>query len=129
MSRAVSGAAVQFTDLHWLTLYAYLRIFASMKPKEIREKAEEALSLLKALASHNRLMILCQLVDGERPVGELAQLLDVTETVVSQHLGLLRRDGLVTSRREGQVVYYALKGEEARRVLETLYDIYCAPRS
>jgi len=100
-----------------------------MKPKEIREKAEEALSLLKALASHNRLMILCQLVDGERPVGELAQLLDVTETVVSQHLGLLRRDGLVTSRREGQVVYYALKGEEARRVLETLYDIYCAPRS
>lgn len=100
-----------------------------MNPEEIRERAGEALSLLKALASHNRLLILCQLVDGERSVGELAQLLDVAETVASQHLGLLRRDGLVTSRREGQVVYYALKGEEARRVLETLYDIYCAPRS
>lgn len=99
-----------------------------MQLAEIRDSATEALSLLKALASHNRLMILCQLVDQERAVGELARALDIGETVASQHLSLLRRDGLVTTRREGQAVYYALNGDAARRVLETLHEIYCSPK-
>ena len=93
----------------------------------MRDKADQALALLKALASHNRLMILCQLVERERSVGELAELLDVREPAVSQHLALLRKDGFVKFRRDGQTLHYSLDGEEARRVLETLYDIYCAP--
>lgn len=104
-----------------------MRIFASMNQKEMRANVEKATSLLKALASPNRLMILCQLVEGEHSVGELARLLDLRDTVVSQHLSLLRRDGLVTPRREGQTIYYSLRGEDAGKVLQTLYDIYCAP--
>lgn len=98
-----------------------------MNPDVMRERADEATSLLKALASRNRLMILCQLVEGERSVGDLALLLDLRDTVVSQHLGLLRRDGLVAPRRDGQTIYYSLHGEEVGKVLQTLYEIYCAP--
>ena len=97
-----------------------------MQAKDIQEAADRAVALLKALASRNRLMILCTLVEGERSVGALAEELGLRDTVASQHLALLRRDGLVKSRRDGQTIYYALAGDEARRVLATLYDIYCA---
>lgn len=98
-----------------------------MKPEEIREQAGKALSLLKALGSHNRLMIACQLVERERSVGELADLLGTREAAVSQHLALLRKDGLVTPRRDGRTIHYSLAGDAPRRLLETLYEIYCAP--
>lgn len=97
-----------------------------MNPQDIRENADQALSLLKSLASHNRLMILCQLVETERSVGELAGLLGVREAAVSQHLALLRKDGVVKSRRDGQTIHYSLKGDAASKVLHTLHDIYCA---
>ena len=70
-----------------------------MQAEDIRKQAEKAVTLLKALGSHNRLMIACQLVEGERSVGELANLLEIGETVVSQHLSLMRKDGLVAARR------------------------------
>lgn len=98
-----------------------------MNSDKMHEKADEATELLKALASRNRLLILCQLVGGERSVGELAKRLDLRGPVVSQHLGLLRRDGLVAPRRDGQTIYYSLQGKAAVRVLETLYDVYCSP--
>jgi len=97
-----------------------------MKSEEMQEAADRAVALLKALGSRNRLMILCTLAEGERSVGALAGEMGLRDTVVSQHLGLLRRDGLVQSRRDGQTIYYALAGDEARRVITTLYDIYCA---
>ncbi len=90
-----------------------------MNSDKMRENADAATELLKALASRNRLLILCQLIGGERSVGELAKRLELRGTVVSQHLGLLRRDG--------QTIYYSLQGKAAGRVLETLYDIYCSP--
>lgn len=92
----------------------------------MQEKVDEATALLKAMASRPRLMLLCMLVDGERSVGALATDLGLRDTVVSQHLGLLRRDGLVQGRRVGQTVYYSLAGEEVQRLLATLHDIYCA---
>ena len=98
-----------------------------MKAEDIREQAEKAVALLKALGSHNRLMIACQLVEGERSVGELADLLEIGETVVSQHLSLMRKDGLVAARRDGRSIHYSLSGDATRRVLETLYAIYCSP--
>ena len=73
-----------------------------MQAEDIRKQAEKAVTLLKALGSHNRLMIACQLVEGERSVGELANLLEIGETVVSQHLSLMRKDGLVAARRDGR---------------------------
>ena len=96
-----------------------------MKVKQIQENADKAEALLKALASRNRLLILCTLVEGERSVGALAKALGVRESVISQHLGLLRRDGLVQGRRDGQTIHYALAGENAKRLLTTLYQIFC----
>jgi len=94
----------------------------------MRENAHKASTLLAAMANEKRLMILCQLVERERSVGELADLLDARPSTVSQHLALLRKDGFVASRRDAQTLYYSLVGEEARAMLETLYTLYCTPR-
>lgn len=89
--------------------------------------ADKASDLLKSLANRNRLLILCQLVGGERSVGELADFLQVRDSTVSQHLALLRKDGLVETRRDGQTIWYSIASEPARRVLEVLYQFYCPP--
>lgn len=81
--------------------------------------------MLKAIANKHRLMILCQLVEGECKVGDLAALLEIRESTASQHLALLRRDGLVNTRREGQMIWYTLASEPVRRLVSTLYEIYC----
>jgi DNA-binding transcriptional ArsR family regulator len=91
------------------------------------EKAESAAELLKSLANRHRLLIVCQLIEGERSVGELAEFLGIRDSTVSQHLALLRKDGLVVTRREGQTIFYSIGSAPARAVLETLYGIYCAP--
>ncbi|MBS0274708.1 MAG: helix-turn-helix transcriptional regulator [Proteobacteria bacterium] len=93
----------------------------------MREQAAVAEEMLKALANRHRLMILCQLVGGERPVRDLADFLGLRDSTVSQHLALLRRDGLVETRREGQTIWYSLASEPMRRLVETLYEIYCGP--
>jgi len=89
--------------------------------------AGQAEELLKAMANRHRLMILCQLIDGERSVGELAELLELRDSTVSQHLALLRKDDLVSTRREGQTIWYSIASEPARRLVETLYQVFCAP--
>lgn len=88
--------------------------------------ADQASELLKALSSRHRLLIICQLVDGERSVGDLAEFLSLRDSTVSQHLALLRKDGLVLARREAQTIYYSIASDPAREVLKTLYRIYCA---
>nr|WP_173363502.1 metalloregulator ArsR/SmtB family transcription factor [Bradyrhizobium sp. ORS 278] len=88
--------------------------------------ADQARDLLKALSNRHRLLIVCQLVDDERSVGELAAFLGLRDSTVSQHLALLRRDGLVTARRDGQTIHYSIASEPAREVLKTLYQVYCA---
>lgn len=91
----------------------------------MRDQASAAEEMLKALANRHRLMILCQLIDGEHSVGDLAQFLGVRDSTVSQHLALLRKDGLVSPRREGQTIWYALASEPVRRLVGTLYEVYC----
>ncbi|WP_200914679.1 ArsR/SmtB family transcription factor [Bradyrhizobium viridifuturi] len=89
--------------------------------------ADQAGNLLKALSNRHRLLIICQLIDGERSVGELAEFLDLRDSTVSQHLALLRKDGLVSARRDGQTIFYSIASEPARKVLQALYEAYCAP--
>lgn len=96
---------------------------------KMRSQAAAAEEMLKALANRHRLMILCQLNGGENSVGELATMLGVRDSTVSQHLALLRKDGLVSTRREGQTIWYALASEPVRRLVSTLYDIYCGPQA
>ncbi|HWA49095.1 MAG TPA: metalloregulator ArsR/SmtB family transcription factor [Dongiaceae bacterium] len=88
--------------------------------------AEMVSELMKSLAHPKRLLILCQLVEQERSVGELARLLDMREAAVSQQLSLLRKDKLVATRREGQTIWYSLPREDVRALLAYLYETYCA---
>lgn len=93
--------------------------------QEMREHAGDATRLLKALANENRLMILCTLSEGELSVGQLNQRVDLSQSALSQHLAVLRRDGLVRTRREAQTIYYALADGPVGRIIGVLHDIYC----
>jgi DNA-binding transcriptional ArsR family regulator len=97
----------------------------NLEPHALKASADDACALLKALANPHRLMIVCTLIDGEQSVGALAQLLGVRETLASQHLGLLRRDGVVAARRDGQTIYYGLSSGKARALVETLSRLFC----
>jgi DNA-binding transcriptional ArsR family regulator len=92
----------------------------------MQEHADEAVAVLKALGSRNRLLLLCQLVEGEHSVNELADRLELPQSVVSQHLSLLRRDGLVAGRREGQSIYYGISDHRAKALMAKLFDLFCA---
>ena len=89
--------------------------------------ADSASDLLKALANRHRLLIICQLIDGERSVGDLAEFLGLRDSTVSQHLALLRKDGLVAARRDAQTIYYSIASDPAREILSALYRVYCTP--
>ena len=90
-------------------------------------RASEATSLLSAMCNEKRLMILCQLIDNERTVNELAKLVGAPQPTVSQHLGLLRREKLINVRQDGRTRFYSLAGNEAREILSTLQSLYCDP--
>ncbi len=98
-----------------------------LDPKRMMTAADGASELLISLANRHRLLILCQLSDGERSVGELAAFVGLRDSTVSQHLALLRKDGLVKARRDGQTIWYSIASTPARRVLETLFDVFCRP--
>jgi DNA-binding transcriptional ArsR family regulator len=89
------------------------------------EQAKKASDFLKALAHESRLLILCMLAEGEKSVTEIERLLALRQPTVSQQLARLRMDGLVTTRREGKVIYYSLASEEARVILGAVYDVFC----
>lgn len=95
----------------------------------MREHASHAAQLLKALANENRLLILCLLAEREFSVSELNLELDLSQSSLSQHLALLRAEGLVISRREAQLIYYSLAPGPAFEVVSTLHRIYCADHS
>ncbi|KJE35079.1 ArsR family transcriptional regulator [Thalassospira sp. HJ] len=96
-----------------------------MELNNLEEKAEQASTLLKAMSNQSRLLILCQLNEGEKSVGELERIVGLSQSALSQHLARLRRDKLVQTRREAQTIYYSLNGDDALRVIETLYGLYC----
>lgn len=93
--------------------------------ERIQANARRASSLLKAMSNQHRLLILCQLVPGEKCVGELEKIVGLSQSALSQHLARLRRDDLVATRREAQTIHYSLSGDEASAVIETLYSLYC----
>lgn len=100
---------------------------AAMDIDAMRENADRAASLLKALANGQRLRILCLLLGGERSVSDMHASMTLSQSALSQHLARLRQDGLVTTRREAQTIYYALPPGPALRVIEALHSSYCAP--
>jgi len=91
--------------------------------------ATNASNFLKAISHEGRLMILCHLVSGEKTVTELEDLLSARQAAVSQQLSRLRLEGLVIPRREGKAIYYRLADDKPRRVLELVYELFCAEDS
>ncbi len=98
-------------------------------PERLEAQAEQAAAFLRSLASKHRLAILCRLLDGERSAGQLAELLAVTNSNLSQHLTRLKEEGLVTTRRDGTTIYYRLASDRVEPVLAELYQIFCAPKA
>lgn len=92
---------------------------------ELQHAAAEAAALLKALANEERLLLLCQLSQGEFCVSELEEMLGIYQPTLSQQLAVLRRQELVSTRREGKQIYYRLSHPQALAVLETLYAQFC----
>lgn len=94
--------------------------------QQLRANAEAAGQLLKALGNPDRLLLLCQLSQGERNVSELEALLGIQQPTLSQQLAVLRREGLVETRREGKLIYYCISSPAALAVINTLYQLFCA---
>lgn len=92
---------------------------------KIAANATVASSFLKAISHEGRLMILCHLVSGEKSVTELEELLTARQAAVSQQLSRLRLEGLVVPRRDGKAIYYRLADDRPRRMLETVYELFC----
>lgn len=97
-----------------------------MNIERLEANAERAASLLKSMGSPRRLLILCQLVEGEKSVGELEKAVGLSQSALSQHLAVLRHKGYVGTRRAGQMIFYSLAGDEARTILQSLHGLYCA---
>jgi len=93
----------------------------------MHESAGKAVRLLKSLANESRLLIMCILSEGEISVGKLNRRINLSQSALSQHLAILREQGLVKTRRESQTIYYSLAKSDALSVIEKLHDIYCAP--
>ena len=108
-----------------LTSATYIHIYEYMNMKQMQKRAVEVSALLKSLSLPKRLLILCQLVERERAVGELAATLEAREAAVSQQLSLLRKDGLVKTRRDGRTIYYSLAREDLKALIGFLYVTYC----
>lgn len=94
-------------------------------PLALAMKAGEAEALLKAIANSHRLMILCELQQGEVCVTELQRAIGLGQSSLSQHLARLRKDGIVKTRRDSRVIYYSLADARLLRVIRTLSELFC----
>lgn len=98
---------------------------ANFDLSQFEASAAEAAKLLKALSNERRLMILCQLGDGELAVGQIQPRVGLSQSALSQHLAVLRDQGVVATRREGQTIFYRIADPAAVKVVTTLAEIFC----
>ena len=99
----------------------------SRSPAQFAAKAGEAADLLRLLGHEARLMVLCQLVEGEHAVGALQEASGLSQSALSQHLAVLREEGVVATRRDGQTIWYRISDPAAVKVVATLAEIFCPP--
>jgi DNA-binding transcriptional ArsR family regulator len=96
-----------------------------IQPERLRQAAGQAVGALKVLANEDRLLLLCQLSQGEMSVSELEETLDIRQPTLSQQLAVLRTEGVVNTRRDGKRIFYSVADPKVMRVLEVLYNLYC----
>ena len=99
-----------------------------MNVAELKKKAGAAEQFLKALGNRYRLLILCELQQGELSVSDLQDRIGLSQSALSQHLARLRQDSLVSTRRQSQTIYYSLANQDVVRIISLLYELYCTPR-
>ena len=99
---------------------------AGARMDELQANALRVAQLLKTMANPARLVILCQLADGERSVGDLARAVGLSQSAISQHLAVLRKGAAVTSRRDGQTVFYSLASDEVVALMGMLHGLFCS---
>jgi ArsR family transcriptional regulator len=92
----------------------------------MKENADKACRMMKTLANRDRLMLLCQLSQGEKRVGELEEVTNIQQPTLSQQLAVLREEGVVSTRRDGKHIYYKISSPIAMSVMELLYASYCS---
>lgn len=97
----------------------------SIDPRRLRAAADQAVGVLKVLANEDRLLLLCQLSQGEMCVGDLETALDIRQPTLSQQLGVLRAEGVVDTRRDGKRVFYSVADANVLALLRQLYRLYC----
>ena len=95
--------------------------------ERMRRSADVACRLMKVLSNPDRLLLLCQLSQGEKRVGELEELVGISQPTLSQQLGVLREEGLVNTRREGKNIYYQIASSQALAVMNVLFEQFCGP--
>ena len=95
-------------------------------PQKMASAAQKASELMKTLGHKDRLMVLCHLISGEKSVGELASLLEIPQSPLSQHLARMRKESLVRTRREAQTIYYTIDSVEAARFVALMHELYCS---
>ncbi len=93
--------------------------------EELSAASEGACALLKTMANPDRLLVLCELAQGERNVGQLEQALGIVQPSLSQQLGVLREARLVDTRRDGKHIYYRIASAQALAVMQVLHDQFC----
>ena len=93
----------------------------------MRQAAAQAGTLLRTLGNEDRLLLLCQLSQGEKRVGELEELVGISQPTLSQQLGVLREEGLVNTRRDGKNIYYEIASPQAMAVMNVLFEQFCGP--
>ncbi len=98
---------------------------SDMELEQMQQAAHRACRMMKVLANPDRLLILCQLSQGERRVGELEELLGIAQPTLSQQLTVLRDEELVSTRREGKAIHYGLSSPKALAVMQVLYEQFC----
>lgn len=92
---------------------------------DLQDNARRAAALLKAMSNAARLVILCQLAEGERSVGELGDTVGISQSGISQHLAVLRRERIVATRRDKQTIYYSLASPDVVALMATLHQVFC----
>ena len=98
---------------------------AEIDPRRMADAAGKACELMKTLGHKDRLMVLCHLSTGEKSVGELAALLHIPQSPLSQHLARMRKESLVKTRRNAQSIYYSIASDEAARIVALMHELYC----
>ncbi|MFC1689068.1 ArsR/SmtB family transcription factor [Pseudomonadota bacterium] len=99
---------------------------AQIDPRKMATAAQKASDLMKTLGHKDRLMVLCHLTSGEKSVGELASLLDIPQSPLSQHLARMRKESLVKTRREAQTIYYSIASGDAEQIVSLMHELYCS---